>query len=283
MNDTTVVPSFAVANREPPHALDQGAVGVRVVGQARGVDWALSYYDGVETAPNFVLATSVRCAATVLDRCDLLTLRRLDGRAVLRPRFDRMRQVAGDAAFQLGGFTARAEAAYGVDRRLPRPIQDLLSIDTLRESLGPDDIRRLAGGLSKGRRVPIDVGDLFVSRDVVQWGAGVDYLYEGWSPLLQVNQTLVLGNRTRLLLDDVDTRIVLALRKKFVAETLASEVFVIQGFPRSYSLGVARVTYNVTDDLRVRVGYLLIAGSRNTLIGEYHANDQAFIQVRYSY
>jgi hypothetical protein len=82
---------------------------------------------------------------------------------------------------------------------------------------------------------------------------------------------------------NADTRVLLALRKKFLADTLATELFAVQGFPRSYSLGEVRITYNITDDLRVRVGYLLIAGSRNTLIGEYHANDETFIQLRYSY
>jgi hypothetical protein len=73
------------------------------------------------------------------------------------------------------------------------------------------------------------------------------------------------------------------VRKSFFAERLATEIAAVQGLARGYTMGTARFTYAVTDNLRVRLGYLLIAGSRRTLIGQYHDNDETFIQLRYSY
>jgi hypothetical protein len=127
------------------------------------------------------------------------------------------------------------------------------------------------------------LGDLSVARDAVAGGIGADYRWRGWMPVVQLNQTVVLDNRTPLLLDDVDTSILASLQKAFLAETLKVQVSCVQGLVRSYTSLVPTLTYNVTDDLRVRIGYLLIAGTRNSVIGQFHDNDEGFVQIRYSY
>ena len=237
----------------------------------------------METAPNFDLAATVRCGSADLAKCQIDTIRRLRGIATLRPRFDRIHLVGADSAFQVAGFTVRAEAAYGVDRRLPRPAADLFSIEALRTTIRSGEIARLLVRLPMGKSTSIPLKDLFVTRDVLEWGIGIDTVYEGWMPLLQVNQTLVLNNHTMLLVDDTDTRVMFVLRKSFLNDNLHSELVAAQGVPRSYTIGLARATYAVTDNLRVRVGFLLLAGSGNTLVGQYHSNDEAFVQLRYSY
>jgi hypothetical protein len=98
-----------------------------------------------------------------------------------------------------------------------------------------------------------------------------------------VNQLFVLDNDVRLLVPDVDTRITFVLRKGFLDDTLTTEVSVVQGLDRSYTSAIFKVTYAITDNLRIRAGYLAIAGSRNSIIGQYHDNDQGFLQLRYSY
>jgi hypothetical protein len=122
-----------------------------------------------------------------------------------------------------------------------------------------------------------------VRRNLVQWGAAVDYHYLGWTPQLQVNQTVVLDNSAKLLINDVDTRLFFLLRKAFFADRLETELGVVQGLERSYTSAGARLTYALTDHLRLRLGGLLIGGSRDTEIGQFSANDELYFQIRYSF
>jgi hypothetical protein len=268
--------SFRTENARPPQQLDEGAVGARLTGLTRGVDWSLYYYDGAETRPAFEFATRLAAPSG--------NILRLQGNAVLRPLFDRIRLWGGDTAFQMAGFTARVEGAYGMDRLQPSEVSELISIENVRRALpAPDRLGRAIAKLATGGKVTVDLGDLFVARDTVEWGAGIDYLYKGWLPLLQVNQTLVLNNPTQLLVNDVDTTLMLVVRKGFLSDRLQTEIVALQGLERGYNAGIARFTYSITDNLRIRLGYLLIAGSRHTLVGQYHANDQGFVQLRYSH
>jgi hypothetical protein len=269
--------------RRPPQQLDEGAVALRAAGSIAGIDSSLVYYDGPETAIGLALDVSAilpRVHRTIARGGKLTGEDFLHARAdeKLRPRFGRIRLIGGDAAFQLRGFTARVEAAYGTDRLLPRSASHLFSAANLKAVVSQG-----SSSLGNGKRTPIDLGDLFVERDTAEWGAGIDYQYRGWMPLLQVNQTLVLNNSTRLLLNDVDTRFLVALRKTLLGEHLTNELALVHGLERGYTTGVIRATYAVTDNLRFRVGYLLIAGSRETIVGQFHANDELFAQLRYSF
>ena len=268
-------------NVRPPQQLDEGAVAFRLAGLYQGVDWALYYYDGPETRPAFALDASVShlgpCSPPVAGTACVR------GDTTLRPVFGRIRLVGGDAAYELHGITARVEAAYGTDRLLPRRARDLTSLENLGERL-PPQLDRILGRLGMGKRAGVNLGPLFVPRDTVEWGAGVDYRWHGWMPLLQVNQTLILDNAgPTLLINDVDSRLFFVVRKSFLADRLATEAGVVQELERGYTLGISRFTYAITDSWRVRVGYLLLAGTDRSLVGQFHDNDEAFFQVRYSY
>ena len=108
-------------------------------------------------------------------------------------------------------------------------------------------------------------------------------------PLVQVNQTLLFDKPFQLapdgdlLINEVDTQLLFVLRKSFFEERLDADVGVLQGLERGYTVGTARFTLDLTDNLRSRFGYILIAGSRRTMIGQFHDNDQGFVQLRYSY
>jgi len=282
----TVHSTLRTDNAPPPQRLDAGAVGVRATAVSHGVDWSLSYYDGPETLPAFdfrtvVFSPSAQRLVSEGRTPTVADLESLEADATLRPRFGRIRMAGGDLAFPIAGFTARFEAAYGNNRLLPRTTADLLSPANIARAVTPQ-LGSTIDQLLKGQAVPINLGDLFVARDTVEWGAGVDYPYHGWTPVVQINQMLILHNSTTLLINDVDTRMLIALRKSFLADRLATEVVGFQGFERSYTAGIARVTYSITDNLRIRVGYLLLAGTRRSVVGQYQDLDEAFVQVRYS-
>lgn len=281
--NTVVDESLITQNRRPSRQLDEGSVGLRLTGTVKTVDWGFSFYDGAETATDFSLEARAQCSDPTLVNgvCDAS---QLDATGILRPRFDRMRTIGADAAFQIAGVTGRFEAVYGMDRHFPRPASDLLTYSALRNSLGTGtDLANLLVQLAGGRQVPITLEDLYLTRDAVQWGLGVDTIWRGFQPILQVNQLFVLDNDVRLLVPDVDTRITFVVRKGFLDDTLTTEVSVVQGLERSYTSAIFKIAYAITDNLRIRAGYLAIAGSRNSVIGQYHDNDQGFLQLRYSY
>ena len=283
--DTQPVPPFPIvltprletANRPPPHQFDEGAVALRLAGVSAPVSWSLVYYDGQETAPDFDLS-SIAFAPNPNNVANLITVQ------TLRPRLDRIRLLGGDATVVISDFTVRAEAAYGFGRMLPRSLADLTTFDNILRALGgetgaTDALQRLRNG----EHVRVDLGDLFVARDTVAWGVGADYRWRGWMPVVQLNQTLVLRNRLRLLVADTDTSLVIGLQKTLLRERLKAQVSCIQGVVRSYTALIPTLAYDLTDDLRVKVGYLMIAGTRNSLIGQFHDNDEGFVQLRYSY
>jgi hypothetical protein len=278
-NPVSIRNTLRTENRRPPQQLDEGAIAMRVAGFYRSVDWSLYYYDGMETAPAFDFTSSVVWpVAGQFPPPDRPI--RLRAKSVLLPRFDRIRLIGGDLAAERAGFTLRAEGAYGMDRLLPGATAALLAPDNLRRALGPAQTRKLL----QGERITPDLGDLFAVRDTVRWGVGIDYFYRGWTPLVQMNQTIILDPPSQeLLINDVDTQLLFILRKSFLAERLETEWVAFQGLERGYTLGMARFTYELTDNWRVRLGYLLIAGSRRTVVGQYHDNDEGFAQVRYSY
>lgn len=284
--DVKVANTFTTVNNPPAWQLDEGAVGLRLNGLWHGADWDLYYYNGLETGPAFAFTTTLTAPdPPQLIPCLLGAIPGpcpLDADIALRPTSGRIQLGGADFAFETHGFTIRAEGAYSANRFVPRSASELLSADNLANATR-SQLATIVANLAAGNAVPVDLGDLFVRRNLVQWGAAIDYHYLGWTPQLQLNQTVVLDNSTQLLIPDVDTRLFFVLRKPFFAERLQTELGVVQGLERSYTSAGVRLTYALTDHLRIRVGYLLIAGSRNTEIGQFSANDQGYVQVRYSF
>jgi hypothetical protein len=275
-------------DHQSPEGLDESGVAVRLAGVYGSVDWSLSYYDGYETDPVLdfrptVFFPEARTGEPIPFPVPGQPIR-LAAESTLTPRFERIRMFGADAAYELSGFTFRAEGAYGIDRLVPRSVSALVSDQSVKDAIGnPDRQLELAQKLFAGEEVPLDLGDLFVTSDTIEWGIGVDYLYEGWLPLLQVNQTVVLDDAPELLIEEVDTQLLLALRKSFFGERLDTELITVQSIARGYTVGIARFGYDFTDSLRAQIGYLLLAGSSNSLYGQFHDNDEGFLRIRYSF
>jgi hypothetical protein len=139
--DIVIGTALAIRNRRPPQQLDEVS-WVRL--SVSGVDWAFSYYDGDETAPNFQIEAEAGCADPKLVN-GVCNITRLSALGILEPVFTRMRQVGGDAAFQVAGVTARLEAAYGMDRRFARPSSALLTLDASAVDRRPVEGRQVDG------------------------------------------------------------------------------------------------------------------------------------------
>jgi hypothetical protein len=254
-------------NAPPPaRRFDNGNVGLRVSGRTRGVDWAAVFFDGFETTPAFTVPISL----TIDGQSDGVLL----GTAFtkLRPAYLRYQSLGADASAVFGGMTTRFEAAWRFRRPYARDVRRLA--DDVLES--PESIDALLAG----ETVTVDA---FARRDAVEWGIGGDYLVDGWLPLLELYQVIVLHNDTPLLIKDVDSRLTASVRKSWLADRLETELVGLWGIESGYELVRVEGTYAVTDAIEVRAGVLGIWGNAASLIGEFKKNSEAYARIRYSF
>jgi hypothetical protein len=266
-----VIPvEFGTLDHRPPRRLDAGGIAARLAGTWRESDWDLYHYTGPETNPDADLRPEVRLVSTAPLRLRAVSF--------LRQAHDVIHMTGADASRALGGFTLRAEAAYFDNRPYLRRSSDLV-----REATSPATVERIARQVLRRGRAPVPIGDLFPTLDAVEWGVGADYLIHGFTPLLQLNQIALLDRAPRLLIHDPETRLSGTLRKKLLAERLELEVKGTYAIERQAWYAFPRASYLVTDDLRVRLGYLAIGGPRASLLGQFRDNDEVVLQARYTF
>jgi hypothetical protein len=276
-----VIPvDFRTLNHRPPKQLDAGAIGFRLGGSWREMDWDVYHYTGPEPGPNADLLTTLfLLAPPAVDPVTHVVDLRLRAQSVLRQAHDTIHMTGGDWSAAFGGATVRGEIAFFDDRPYLRVARDRISP----EALSQLPLRRLARQLLAHGHVFVPLGDLFVDRNSVEWGIGADYLVHGFLPLLQVSQVALLESAPRLIINDPETRLVANLRKRFAQDRAEFEMRAVYTAERGAWLVFPRVSYQLRDDLRVRLGYLALGGTRNSLIGQYGQNDELVLQARYSF
>ena len=255
-------------SRAPARQLDNGNLGFRLSGRNAGVDWSAVYFDGYDPAASFAVpvrldlsnagATPGVLSATALTQ--------------LVPAYRRYRSIGADASAVFGGFTTRFEAAWRFRRPYPREVSsftgEILADPARVDALLHDETVTL---------------DAFARRDAVEWGMGADYLIDGWLPLLELYQVILLHNDTPLLIRNVDTRLTTSLRKTWLADRLATELVGLWGIESGYEMVRAEATYAVTDQIAAQLGVLGIWGDARSLIGEFKDNGQAYGRMSYSF
>jgi hypothetical protein len=262
----TATPAFRFENSEWALRLSG------LVGQA---DVALYYYHGTDVQPAFNF-TAIAFAPPDPNQLP----HGITADTILSPAFRQIDSWGADAAYPVGDFTFRGEAAYVSGRPFPRDLRFLITDPT---TLAPQIREGLAAFLQGAKQFPIDLGPSFVTRDAVDWGVGADYSLSGYLLLLQVNQTDVLHNDVDLLLKNVDTRLLANLRKNFLRDDLQAQLVAIYGIESDYTVLMPRLTYRLIDSLDVRIGYLFIAGRQSSVLGQYKRNDEGFVRLRYSF
>jgi hypothetical protein len=267
-----VAVDFGTANDGPARSFENQGIGFRTSGTWRNVDWDLMHYTGPETSPDASLIPVVVGNEKDPNRPFLAITR-------LTQEHDTIHMTGADAAFPFRGFTVRAEGAWFVDRPYLRPVADLVTPDILTKR----EVLRLGRRVRNERPTTVELGDLFPDQDSIEWGLGLDYLWNGFQPILQVNQIVMLDDAPRLLIGRPDTRILATLRKQLLDDRLELEMRGVYQAERGGWFVMPRISYLVRDDFRVRLAYLAIGGSRNSLIGQFHANDEVVFQARYSF
>ena len=274
----TVPIGYQVVNTASPASrLENSEIGVRYSALVDDVDFAVYGYHGFDSQPAFNL-TAVATGQPDPDPANPLHVKNLAAQTILTPNFKQINSGGADAAYAFDRFTVRAEGAYVSGRPFSRDLRFLI---TDPRSIAPE-IAQAIGALARGAgTAPVPLPPASVTRDAVEWGLGGDYVYEGYTLLLQVNQTDVLHNSVQLLIKDVETRLLANLRKSFLSDTLKAQLVALYAIESDYTILRPRVTYSVTDHLSAEVGYLFIAGRADSVGGQYKRNGQGWIELAY--
>lgn len=269
----TVPLSFRVRNVTPRATLRDGSFGARLSARVAEVDAAAYYFHGYDPLPAFLFEA---WASGTPDNTatNPLRVRDLVGYTFLRPVFRTIDLWGIDSAYTWGPFALRGEAAFVSGRPFARDVRTLLDDPNVAGRTLRPALMNLANGAGF---TPVPLPQSFVVRSAFEWGSGLDYLVRGWLFLLQVNQTRVLNNETRLLIRDVETRLFFTARKNVLAERLQLNLLAGHGIESDYSFARPRLTYKWNDWLSTECGYLFIAGRRQSLIGQYRSNDQGWV------
>lgn len=270
-NHIRVRTNFGTLNAGPPHSFDAGGIAARIGATWYGADLELSHYTGPETGPNAKLQIVAFNKGTPLDP---------DVRAAVRLAQEHsvMHMTGAAAAFPVGPFTVRAEAAWFVDHAYLRPAADVLA-PLLAGNIPSRQLMRIVGGRPTG----VEPSPLFPLVDSVEWGVGADTLWRGFQPLLQLNQIIVLGDAPRLLISNPETRLSGTLRRRLANDRLELEVRGLWEIERGALYLFPRVSYQLRENLWVRAGYLALAGVRDSVLGQFRDNDEVVFQARMTF
>lgn len=258
-----VLPVTQVARNAsaPARQFDNGNVGVRLGGTTAGVDWHVMLFDGYDPAPSF--DTRIELGGTE-------DAPRVDTQ--LQPAYIRYPTVGADLETDMGDWVVRGEAAF----KFQRPWS--FELDQLTKQIvnDPDAIASLIDGQSL--TLPT-----YVLRDAVEWGIGADSVFGATTAIVELYQVLLFNNDVPLLVRDVDTRVSANAQSQWFRERLLTDLLGVWGIDAGYALVRAEASFAWTDGIRLELGLLGIWGNRDSLVGQYERNSQAYGRVTYTF
>jgi hypothetical protein len=250
----------------PARRFDNGNLGLQLSARTAGVDWSVVFFDGYDPGPAFLIPIRLEL--------DPDPVAGAVGTAFtqVRPAYERFQAIGADFSFAADAFTVRGEANW----RFRRPYSIDLSDVADRVIADPAKVQALLQGETI-------VEPAFAKRDSLAWGLGVDTIVFGFLPILEVYQLVLLHNDQPLLVQNVDTRLVANVSRRFLRERLEGELVAIWGIESGYELVKTLVTFDLTDAVELRAGVLGIWGRERSLIGQYKRNGEFFGGVRYRF
>lgn len=100
---------------------------------------------------------------------------------------------------------------------------------------------------------------------------------------MQLEQAVLLEAAPELLSGNLATRFTTMLQRSFLRDRLQAEVRSAFALPKSDWLLFPRLSYQISDDLTARLGYLWIGGPEISFFGEYKRNDEVVFDLRYTF
>lgn len=238
-------PGATLRERNPDDPVLQGAVKIEQSGGP--VDWSVSYFDGYDLYPDLQLA-GIR--ATGLDL--VLT-------------HHRVRVVGIDAATPVGPYTVRGEAAYTFTEHARRG--DQIKSPFFFMVIGGD--RTLPGA--------VYVNLQYVLRVISDFESPAD-VEDPVRRALALEQALINDQ-----LDEVKHAIALRVSTTWLHETLRGEMTAIVSPTRGDYALRAKMTYALTDHVKVTAGGDLFGGRTRSVFGRLRDTSTAYLEVRWDF
>jgi hypothetical protein len=232
--------------RQGTDRLDLSQFAARVDRTAGGIDWALTYFNGVDRDPGARLVSGGPSGG------------------VIEAIYNRVQSFGADFATNLGGYGLRGEAAYtrpqSNDANLfnPHPFAAMV--------LGVD--HDLTGNLN------IEV------QYIVHYTFSFQNPANGPGPLAPTVSEAALINNQRRRLEDGPS---LHIRYKAFNETLLLELSATAFLSDGGYAVRPKLTYDITDQLRLILGADLYEGHADSFFGQLHHNTTVYAELQYAY
>jgi hypothetical protein len=239
-------PGVTIRDRAPRETVGRWALKLEQTGGA--VDWSLSFLDGFDLVPDFAVD---RVGVGFLD---------------VVMKHHRIRVVGADAATTLGRFGLRGEAAYTFteDPRGDKP-----------HVKNPFFFLVLGADRTFGESLNLNLQYLF--RHVVHHRSPVG-IADPVVRAVATDQALVANE-----LDEIQHGASLRMSRKWLNETLETEVQGVLTFTRLDFVVRPKVTYALTDRWRLTAGADVFRGERRSFFGRLRDNTTAYAEVRWSF
>jgi len=210
------------------------------------------------------------------------SLTRPEIKADLYPTSHRLHMAGFDMSMVYDEFTVRAEMAYFWDRYHLRDINEVLEeYQTSEKQAEIAEEAISAGGGLRYYTEPL----LEVKKDSIEYGFGMDYLMMGGNIVItgQLLTQHILDYDLNLIFNKWDTYAVGVIQLYFMERALKLEIPGIYTMPESSFFYKPSLAYNITDELKITLGAIILDGDPNNYLGEYQKNDQFYTKVRFSY
>jgi hypothetical protein len=84
-----------------------------------------------------------------------------------------------------------------------------------------------------------------------------------------------------LFISDTETRFSTTLRHNYLDDRLHAELLGLYGMQGVYGVAHPRLTYAVNDHFDVRIGYVVVAGHEESVVGQYNRNSEGYVRLRF--
>ena len=173
-------------------------------------------------------------------------------RATITPTYERSHLLGGTFSNAFGDLTVRGEVAFFFDR--------FFSTNDLADADGV-----------------VKTNELFYVNGL-DWYGFTDTLLS-----VQFFQSVVTNNRPELIRDPIDTDMSFLARRDFLNETLAVETLWIQDVNRGDGMLRPKVSYDLSDGIKMWTGADVFYGARNGLFGQFGENDRILIGAEWGF
>jgi hypothetical protein len=247
-NVIPITTSVGVNNQGQDTSVQLSQFAAKYDYSGRGVDWSLSYFDGIDRNPNLAITAITPISISFVQR------------------YYRMRAIGFDASTTLGRYGLRGEVAYvrTKDEKGDNP-----------EIFNPYIFAVIGGDKDVVQNFNVNVQYLF------------HYTFSYQSPNAIPNPIFraigeannLISLQTHQALHGLSVRLNYKWLNDSVEAGLTSVVFFNDG---DFVL-TPKIMYKLTDNVRISLGGDYYSGSSNTVLGRLKGNNTAYIAIRFGY